>query len=312
MRRNDCIMIIVSLVAMAAGSLLPALAEPLAFLPRLSLMLLLFFSFLAVGTEALVSQIRLTPGRVLWLTGLRLFLIPLFAFAVFEYLMPSFALGALLVAGTCIGVVAPVFCSMVKAEMAFTLIGCLTTAFLLPLSLPTILWFAAQALAFLGLPSLALPEQLSLWGIMASLGITILIPFGISFFVRNGFPRTTVFLLKHQFYLSTLAIFFSTLAIFSHYSAVLHNDPFLVLQAIGAACMLGGLMMVPGLLLPRSLPPKTRLAFLVAFGTMNNVLMLIVSIEFFGVHEALIAAMYLIPLNLLLFVYRALSRKWQL
>ena len=43
---------------------------------------------------------------------------------------------------------------------------------------------------------------------------------------------------------------------------------------------------------------------------MNNVLMLIVSLEFFSASESIMAAMYLLPLNALLVYYRALSRSW--
>lgn len=54
-------------------------------------------------------------------------------------------------------------------------------------------------------------------------------------------------------------------------------------------------MMVAGTALPRSMPGKQRLAFLIGFGTMNNVLILILSMQFFAVNEALIAALYLTP-----------------
>lgn len=71
-------------------------------------------------------------------------------------------------------------------------------------------------------------------------------------------------------------------------------------------------MMAGGLFLPRSMPPQRRLAFLISYGTMNNVLMLIVSLEFFSASESLIAAMYLVPLNALLVVYRRWSQTWGL
>ncbi|MEI3479626.1 MAG: hypothetical protein V8Q84_11700 [Bilophila sp.] len=40
-------------------------------------------------------------------------------------------------------------------------------------------------------------------------------------------------------------------------------------------------MMAAGVLLPSAMPGDRRLAFLISYGTMNNVLMLIVSVEFF-------------------------------
>lgn len=47
---RDMLMILSSFTAMVAGAFLPQLAEPLAFLPRLCLMLLLYLGFLSVGT----------------------------------------------------------------------------------------------------------------------------------------------------------------------------------------------------------------------------------------------------------------------
>lgn len=53
MRSRDLVMIVVSFLAMLAGSFLPGLAEPLAPFPRLCLIVLLYLGFLSVGTEAL-------------------------------------------------------------------------------------------------------------------------------------------------------------------------------------------------------------------------------------------------------------------
>lgn len=51
-----------------------------------------------------------------------------------------------------------------------------------------------------------------------------------------------------------------------------------------------------------------RLAFLISFGVINNILLMIVSNEFFTVNEALMGAAYLVPLYILLFYYRYCSR----
>ena len=52
MRSRDLVMIVVSFLAMLAGSFLPGLAEPLTPFPRLCLIVLLYLGFLSVGTEA--------------------------------------------------------------------------------------------------------------------------------------------------------------------------------------------------------------------------------------------------------------------
>lgn len=310
MRPKDLLMIVVSIAAMVLGSFMPQLAEPLRPLPRICLMIVLYLGFLSVGTEALVTQARYMPGRVIAFTGVRLVALPLFAYAVFRLLMPEFALGSVLVAASCVGVVAPVFSIMVQADTALILIACLTTALLLPLTLPILLYSLSHLLGLLHMGELNLPPDLSLSGMAFSLCVTILVPFAAAFLTRNRFPGTTTHILRHQYPLSITALSISNFSIFCQYADVVHQDPGIVLHALAAACLLGLVMMAAGGALPRSLPSEQKLAFIIGYGTMNNVLMLIVSMEFFSAVEALLAAMYLVPLNLLLLFYRWLSRRW--
>lgn len=310
MRSKDLLMIVVSIAAMVLGSLLPQLADPLRPLPRICLMIVLYLGFLSVGTEALITQARYMPGQVVAFTGVRLLALPLFAFVVFRLLMPEFALGSLLVAASCVGVVAPVFSLMVQANTALILIACLTTALLLPLSLPLLLYSLSRALDWLHLGPLNLPPDLSLSGMTISLCITILVPFAAAFLTRNGSSSVTTLILRHQYPLSITALAISNFSIFCQYADVVQQDPGIVFHALVAACLLGLVMMAAGGALPQRLPPEQKLAFIIGYGTMNNVLMLIVSMEFFSAVEALLAAMYLVPLNLLLLFYRWLSRRW--
>jgi ACR3 family arsenite transporter len=311
MRSRDLVMIVVSFLAMLAGSFLPGLAEPLAPFPRLCLIVLLYLGFLSVGTEALFIHTRLIPGTVSGLVLIRLFALPLLSFVLFKLLMPQFALGALLVGAASIGVVAPIFSIMVNADTALVLAGNLLSSLLLPLTLPMLLYIVDSFMTLSGFGPMNLPAHLSLSGMTLSLCVTIIVPFVGAFLTRKA-PRVTECILKHQFSVSVSTIALSTLAIFSNYSGVLHQSPSLVVKALGAACLLGAVMMVGGLFLPRSMPPQRKLAFLISYGTMNNVLMLIVSLEFFSASESIMAAMYLLPLNALLVYYRALSRSWGL
>ena len=311
MRSRDLVMIVVSFLAMLAGSFLPGLAEPLAPFPRLCLIVLLYLGFLSVGTEALFIHTRLIPGTVSGLVLIRLFALPLLSFFLFKLLMPQFALGALLVGAASIGVVAPIFSIMVNADTALVLAGNLLSSLLLPLTLPMLLNIVDSFMTLSGFGPMNLPVHLSLSGMTLSLCVTIIVPFAGAFLTRKA-PRVTEYILKHQFPVSVSTIALSTLAIFSNYSGVLHQSPSLVVKALGAACLLGAVMMVGGLFLPRSMPPQRKLAFLISYGTMNNVLILIVSLEFFSASESIMAAMYLLPLNALLVYYRALSRSWGL
>lgn len=118
MNSRDLIMVMSSLLSMAAGVFLPQVAETLAAMPRLILIFMLYMSFLAVGMEALVREVRHMTGTVCLLIALRLLVLPLLCLALFRLLMPQFALGALLLGAAPVGVMAAVFSLMVGANTA--------------------------------------------------------------------------------------------------------------------------------------------------------------------------------------------------
>ena len=181
MRSRDLVMIVVSFLAMLAGSFLPGLAEPLAPFPRLCLIVLLYLGFLSVGTEALFIHTRLIPGTVSGLVLIRLFALPLLSFVLFKLLMPQFALGALLVGAASIGVVAPIFSIMVNADTALVLAGNLLSSLLLPLTLPMLLYIVDSFMTLSGFGPMNLPAHLSLSGMTLSLCVTSLSPLSVRF-----------------------------------------------------------------------------------------------------------------------------------
>ena len=83
----------------------------------------------------------------------------------------------------------------------------------------------------------------------------------------------------------------------------------LMVQALLAACLLCLVMTLIALPLTRGMSKELKLAFLISCGVINNVLLMIVCIEFFSATEALMAAAYLVPLYILLFYYRLYSGK---
>ena len=303
MQLRDLTMVFSSFASMAAGVFLPGLAGPLEAMPRLMLMVMLYLSFLAVGAGALWDELRAMPGIVCRLTVLRLLALPLFVFAVFRLIMPEFSLGALLLGAAPVGVMAAVFSLMLGANTALILVGNILTSLLLPLLLSC----TDGVLRTLGTGGLDLPENFSLGGMTISLCITILLPFAAAM-VTRALPRLAGDILRRQFPLLTTAIVISNLGIFSNYAGVLRQSPALILHALLASCLLCVVMTVAALPATRGMPRQVRLAFLISFGVINNILLMIVSNEFFTVNEALMGAAYLVPLYILLFYYRYCSR----
>ena len=82
-----------------------------------------------------------------------------------------------------------------------------------------------------------------------------------------------------------------------------------ILIGTAGAVVVRLLMTLAALPLTRGMPRQLKLAFLISCGVINNVLLMIVCMEFFSATEALMAAAYLVPLYILLFYYRLCSRK---
>ena len=309
MNSRDLIMVISSLLSMAVGVYLPQAAEPLAAMPRLILIFMLYMSFLAVGMEALMYEIRHMKGTLCFLVAMRLALMPLLCLAAFRLLLPQFALGAFLLGAAPVGVMAAVFSLMVGANTALVLVTNIATSLLLPLSLPAMLSATDAGLRLLGLAPLDMPAHLELGHMSLSLCVTILVPFAAAHLTRVHCDGLRNWLLRWQFPLVTLSIVVSNIAIFSHYGDLLRQSPELLLKSLGAASLLCLIMTLAAVPLARRMVKQVGMAFQISFGVINNVLLMIVCMEFFSATEAIMAAAYLAPLYVLLFYYRLCSRE---
>ena len=294
---------------MAAGVFLPQVAEPLAAMPRLILIFMLYMSFLAVGMEALMYEIRHMKGTLCFLVAVRLALMPLLCLAAFRLLLPQFALGAFLLGAAPVGVMAAVFSLMVGANTALVLVTNIATSLLLPVSLPAMLSATDAGLRLLGLAPLDMPAHLELGHMSLSLCVTILVPFAAAHMTRVHCDGLRNWLLRWQFPLVTVSIVVSNIAIFSHYGDLLRQSPELLLKSLGAASLLCLIMTLAAVPLARRMLKQVGMAFQISFGVINNVLLMIVCMEFFSATEAIMAAAYLAPLYVLLFYYRLCSRE---
>ena len=308
MRMRDVFVVIMAAIGLAVGVFSPELADPLSFLPRLLLMTMLFLGFLAVGTDALWTVLRSSPLVIVKLNIIRLVILPVVCFIPFRLIMPDFALAVFLLGAAPIGVMAGVYSLMVHANTALILVGNITTSLLLPLSLPFMLLVTSTALEMLNLDALSLPKNLSLGGLTVSLCITILVPFFMAWIIRAHLRTLTKFILGKQYPLSVGCIFFSNVSIFSQYAEVLHQDPTIILYALIAACLLCAFMTILAIPTARRHDGPTGLAFILSYGIINNILILILSMEFFSANEALVAAAYLVPCYLMLLFYRYYAR----
>ncbi|WP_027187608.1 hypothetical protein [Desulfovibrio cuneatus] len=114
-------------------------------------------------------------------------------------------------------------------------------------------------------------------------------------------------MLEHtRFWVSTLTIGISNLAVFAKYSPVLRQNPELLLPAMGAALFSGLIFLASAAILSWRWPGPQQGSLCLCFGATNSVLAMILGMEFFGMAEALPGAMFAVPAVLMVLPVRGL------
>ncbi len=302
MRLRDALLIIVAFAGIAAGIFLPQWGKPLEWFPRVSLMIILYLSFLGLKTDSLFSSAKTIRPKLTMLVASKLLLVPLVTFFILSLIMPKFALGGLLLAGAPAGVTSSVFATMVGADFTLAMMGVVLTSLLSPFTLPVL---ASFALHWLGKKPNAM-ARFSPLDMSVNMATMILVPFVLAKITTAVSPRLTTMLEHARFWVSTLTIGISNLAVFAKYSPVLRQNPELLLPALGAALFSGIIFFVSAAMLSWRWPGQQQGSLCLCFGATNSILAMILGMEFFGMAEALPGAMYAIPAVLMVLPVRGL------
>jgi BASS family bile acid:Na+ symporter len=99
------------------------------------------------------------------------------------------------------------------------------------------------------------------------------------------------------------------LGVFSRYADFLREEPLTVLISLGVSVILAVAYFVSGMLFSLGRPLPDHLSSIISFGFINNVLVMVLSSEFFSPIETTVAAMYTIPFFALIVPLR-LYQNW--
>ena len=304
MRKQDMILMVITFGSMTLGVFLPFIGEPLAWFPRISMLCLLFVAFLSVdGREAWLNLVHY-PLAVFLLVFLKLVIMPIACWGVFQLVLPDYALGAALVGGAATAVAAPFFAFMLQADFILVMVALVATSLLLPLVMPLVIAF----LGTLGQAGAGMQVDLPVMGMMLNLSVMMLIPFVCAQVLRRSGPSLTARIVKRRQIFFLLNSCLSVLIIFSQYSAVILASPQYVFMAFVSACLANVLVFGIAAGATFWLPPAKQLAFVISCVAINNVVVLIMAVDFFSAPEALTTAMYAAPLFAALPLYRLLGR----
>ena len=304
MRKSDAIFIFFSIASMTLGVFMPFVAESTRWVPRAVMLTLLFVSFLAVDGMDVWQNLKHFPGSVALLVTLKLLVMPVLCWAVFSLVAPEFALAAALLGGSAAAVGAPFYALLVQADFILTLVGLVATSLLLPFVLPGVLAF----LHFLASGQEEGVIALAVWPMVINLATMTILPFVVAQFLRKNKPKVTETILKQRLTIFIVATCLANIGIFSQYSGEILHSPEYLVKALGYAFFISAVLFIFSAVFTYWLHPAKQLSCVISCVAMNNVLILIISVEFFSMTEAIFAAMYTVPFLLSLTVYRVLGK----
>ncbi|MEN6441711.1 MAG: bile acid:sodium symporter [Syntrophobacter sp.] len=280
-RLKDFLTVLAAISSMIVGIMLPEVGEPFQPYPIHCMMGLLFFSFLQFRSGQMLIASQGSLASITFYVVVKLVLLPTIIFFCFEFIAPSYSRAALLLSGVSSGVAAPFFALLVGANMTIVFGMVIITSALVPFTLP------AMVKVLLG-KSMEIP----FFSMFSLLFFVIFVPLAFSEILKRMYPVFSEKLSRLTFPVSLLSFVITNLGVFSKYSSFLKSEPSVIPASIGVSVALAGVYFISGIILGSGRPLSDRLALIISFGNMNNILVVVFSAQFFGSLEPTVAAMY--------------------
>ncbi len=283
-RSRDIVLLAVVFSSMAAGI---CCARVFAFLqpyPLLCLMILFFMSFLSIELSAVRAALHQAGLSIVSIVVLKMFLLPVAVYALFQYVFPEYAVAALLLTGVSTGVVAPFMSNLVGGNSARVLVVTVITSVLVPFSLPAVVGFV-----------LSKSVHLSFLDMLQVLALAIFVPIAAVQLLRRLAPHWLEAANRRSYPVNLAMFALINLGVFSKFADIFYTDPTLIVEAALVDIVLSGIYCAAGILVFQGKPVEDRVGGAVMLAHMNNILLVVFSSHFFGPRETMTAAMYLLP-----------------
>ena len=233
------------------------------------------------------------------LASVKIILLPVAVYYLFLWVLPDYAVGALLLTGISTGVVAPFISGLVGANSALVLVLVVVTSPLVPFTLPVLVkLLSTQAMT------------ISLMDMIRILALVVFVPAVVVEILRRIGPGVLTAIDRRRFPISLAVFAMINLAVFSQYSEYFHQKPVTIAVATGVASILAAVYLATGIALTWRRPLEDQLAAAVSMGNMNNVLVIVFAARFFSPLEPTLAAMYMFPFFGLIVPLR-IYRRWK-
>lgn len=296
LKRDELILITITTAACLAGYLWNGANVVTTSLPPVCLILMMFLSYLSIPIGDVVGTMVQRWRSVLFLTFVKMILLPLILGTIVLAVYPEYALIIILMAGMCSGSSSPYFGLLLKADGALLVVLVVTTSVIVPLSLPLILGFLGESVI-----------RVPTWPLAMSLALYILVPLILAELFRKGSKRFSRALISRRKGLNVLLFAVTNFAVFANNAEALSVGHEKVLLCFLLSCLTALCFMVCGFIFALHLGRAERTSAMISFAMTNNILVIVLSGSFFGPNELLMAALYTIPFFLITIPIRYFS-----
>ncbi|HEX6067715.1 MAG TPA: arsenic resistance protein [Nitrososphaera sp.] len=277
---NDAILAVAITGSMSAGVLVPQaglLVEPYLLV---WLGVLLFFNLIRLKPADLVATFA-RPRRLAVLAGVKLIVLPLAMYAITLVLYSPLALPILLVAGMSTGLGAPFVANIAGARLPLIVGMIIVTSLSVPFTLPA-LTYALVGSEF----------ELPIGNMILLLALALFIPLLGGYAVKKKAPRASEFADRNSFLLSIIFVVLINMGMFSRLSPYFFAEQTFLVQNIAASFVCFAVFSLVGF---AAAPRGDRASGLIPMAYVNNTLVMVFALQFFGPETAALAGLYNIP-----------------
>jgi BASS family bile acid:Na+ symporter len=299
MRTKDIGLIIMAFTGMACGVLFPNIGGAINPYIIFGMMTILFLAFLTLDFNVLIQIKKEHVWEAGFWTLLKLIIMPLVLWGLTMIIAPHYALPVLLLSGTSVGVTSPFFAAMLGARTTPVLHALVLSSLTVPLTMPALveILYGTQM-------------ELSFFQMARMLCMVIFVPLLAAFLVKRFSPKLAKALGAVQYYISICLFFTINMGVFAPYADFLINQQDRLLELTLLALVMGPIFGGAPILMAKIFPERLDgLSGAVGFTYINNVLTVVFSSQFFGPDSTLLAALYMLPLYLMLMPLRWYSQR---
>lgn len=277
---NDAVLALAIAGSMSAGVLVPQAGLLVESYLLVWLGVLLFFNLIRLKPADLMATFT-RPKSLAVLALVKLVALPLGMYAVTLVLYEPLALPVLLVAGMSTGLGAPFVANIAGARLPLIVGMIIVTSLSVPFVLPG-LTYALVGSEF----------ELPIGNMILLLALALFIPLLVGYAVKKKVPKASEFADRNSFLLSIIFVVLINMGMFSRLSPFFFSDQAFLAQNILAsfACFA-----VFGLVGYAAAPKGDRASGLIPMAYVNNTLVMVFALQFFGPETAALAGLYNIP-----------------